>query len=187
VTAGAFRGGDERPVIEPRPLGAVGAAQPLPAVARDQGGGLVAGSELAQAVAVLARTQQDAVWDRVQAQNKLRACLREYFPGFLAAFSTVQGGISCPVARVILATAPTPADAARLTRVRLAALLRKAGRQRGIEAEAARLHEAFRAGQMRQLPLVEQAMGRQALALLRQMEAACQNADDLRAAEESFS
>jgi transposase len=149
---------------------------------------LPADSELAQAVAVLARAQQDAVWDRVQAQNKLRSLLREYFPGFLAAFSTVQGGISCPVARVILATAPTPADAARLTKARLAALLRKAGRQRGIEAEAARLHEALRAGQMRQLPLVEQAMGRQALALLRQMEAACQNADDLRAAAvESFS
>src|SRR5438552_9889882 len=41
---------------------------------------------------------------------------------------------------------------------------------------------------MRQRPLVEQAMGRQALALLRQMDAACQSADDLQqAAEESFS
>jgi len=41
---------------------------------------------------------------------------------------------------------------------------------------------------MRQLPLVEQAMGRQALALLRQLDAACTSADDLeRAAVESFS
>jgi hypothetical protein len=40
---------------------------------------------------------------------------------------------------------------------------------------------------MRQLPLVEQAMGRQALALLRQTEAACTSADDLaEAAAESF-
>ena len=40
---------------------------------------------------------------------------------------------------------------------------------------------------MRQLPLVERAMGRQALALLRQLDAACQSADDLQAAaEESF-
>jgi hypothetical protein len=37
---------------------------------------------------------------------------------------------------------------------------------------------------MRQLPLVEQAMGRQALALLRQLEAACQSVDDLQAAAE---
>jgi transposase len=148
---------------------------------------LPADSELAQAVAVLARAQQDAVWERVHAQNKLRSHLREYFPGFLAAFGSARGGITRPEARVILAAAPAPADAARLTRARLASLLRKAGRQRGIEAEAARLHAAFGQEQMRQVPLVEQAMGRQALALLRQLDAACASADDLeQAAVESF-
>jgi hypothetical protein len=149
---------------------------------------LPADSELAQAVAVLARAQQDAVWERVHAQNKLRSHLREYFPGFLAAFGGARGGITRPEARAVLAAAPAPADAARLTKARLAGLLRKAGRQRGIEAEAARLHAAFGQEQMRQLPLVEQAMGRQALALLRQLDAACQSADDLeQAATESFS
>jgi transposase len=148
---------------------------------------LPADSELARAVAVLARAQQDAVWERVHAQNKLRSHLREYFPGFLAAFGSARGGITRPEARVILAAAPTPEDAARLTRARLASLLRKAGRQRGIEAEAARLHAAFGQEQMRQVPLVEQAMGRQALALLRQLDAACASADDLeQAAVESF-
>jgi transposase len=147
-----------------------------------------ADSELAQAVAVLARAQQDAVWERVHAQNKLRSHLREYFPGLLAAFGSARGGITRPEARAVLAAAPTPADAARLTKARLAGLLRKAGRKRGIDEEAARLHAAFQQEQMRQLPLVEQAMGRQALALLRQLEAACQSADDLQqAAEESFS
>src|SRR5262249_15247996 len=53
--------------------------------------------------------------------------------------------------------------------------------------EAARLRDAFRTEQMRQLPLVEQAMGRQALALLGQLDAACHSADDLeQAAIESF-
>jgi hypothetical protein len=62
-----------------------------------------------------------------------------------------------------------------------------AGRTRGIDAEATRLRDAFRTQQMRQLPLVEAAMGRQALALLRQLDAACASADDLeRAAIESF-
>ena len=42
---------------------------------------LPADSELAQAIAVLARAQQDAVWDRTTAHNKLRSHLREYFPG----------------------------------------------------------------------------------------------------------
>src|SRR5262249_45296135 len=87
----------------------------------------------------------------------------------------------------ILSAAPGPAAAARLTTAQLRALLRKAGRRRGIDAEAARLREAFRAPQMRQLPLVEQAMGRQALALLGQLDAACMAAGDLEQATiESF-
>jgi transposase len=148
---------------------------------------LPAGTELAQAVAVLARARQDAVWDRTTAHNKLRSQLREYYPGFLAAFGDNPGGILRPEARAILAAAPTPAAAAALTLTQLRALLRKAGRSRGIDAEATRLRQAFRAGQMRQLPLVEQAMGRQALALLRQLDAACAAASDLeQAAAESF-
>jgi transposase len=148
---------------------------------------LPADTELAQAIAVLARAQQDAVWDRTQAHNRLRSHLREYYPGFLAAFADARGAITRPEARAVLAAAPTPADAAKLTLTQLRALLRKAGRSRGIDTEAARLRDAFRAGQMRQLPLVEQAMGRQALALLGQLDAACAAAADLeRAAVESF-
>ncbi|KPI08270.1 transposase IS111A/IS1328/IS1533 [Actinobacteria bacterium OK006] len=139
-------------------------------------------SELAQAIAVLARAQQDAVWNRTQAGNKLRSHLREYFPSFLAAFQHTREGLCLPVARVVLAAAPTPAHAAKLTRAQLRSLLKKAGRQRGIEAEADRLREAFQITQMRQLPKVEQAMGHQTLALLRQLEAACTSADDLTAA-----
>jgi transposase len=148
---------------------------------------LPADSELAQAIAVLARAQQDAVWDRTTAHNKLRSHLREYFPGFLAAFAEAKHGILRPEARTILAAAATPADAAKLTAAQLRGLLKKAGRSRGIDAEAARLRGAFRAPQMRQLPLVEQAMGRQTLALLGQLNAACAAADDLEhAATESF-
>jgi len=148
---------------------------------------LPAGSELAQAIAVLARAQQDAVWDRTTAHNKLRSHLREYYPAFLTAFAQARGGILRPEARAILAAAPAPADAARLTLAQLRALLKKAGRSRGIDTEAARLREAFRAPQMRQLPLVEQAMGRQALALLGQLDAACAAAGDLeQAVTQSF-
>jgi transposase len=144
-------------------------------------------SELAQAIAVLARAQQDAVWARTQAHNKLRSHLREYFPGFLAAFADARGGITRPEARVILAAAPTPAAAAKLTLTQLRGLLKKAGRSRGLDTEATRLRDAFLAGQMRQLPLVEDAMGRQALALLRQLDAACASAGDLeQAAVQSF-
>jgi transposase len=148
---------------------------------------LPAGSELAQAIAVLARAQQDAVWERTHAHNKLRSHLREYYPGFLAAFADVKGGIIRPEARAVLTAAPTPAGAAKLTLTQLRSLLRKAGRSRGIDAEAQRLRDAFRAEQMRQPPLVEEAMSRQSLALLRQLDAACASAADLeQAATESF-
>ena len=148
---------------------------------------LPADTELAQAIAVLARAQQDAVWDRTQAHNRLRSHLREYYPAFLAAYASADGGIMRPDARAVLAAAPAPADAARLTVTQLRAVLRKAGRRRGVDTEAARLREAFRGSQMRQLPLVEQAMARQALALLGQLDAACASAADLEhAVTESF-
>src|SRR5689334_15456504 len=148
---------------------------------------LPADTELAQAIAVLARAQQDAVWARTAAHNKLRSHLREYYPAFLAAFHGATGGIMRPEARAILAAAPTPAAAAALTLAQLRALLRKAGRSRGIDPEAARLREVFRGEQMRQLPLVEQAMGRQSLALLGQLNAACTAAGNLEQATiESF-
>jgi transposase len=68
---------------------------------------LPADSELVRAIAVHARAQQDAVWDRTQAHHKLRSLLREYYPGMLAAFRTARGGILRPEARALLAAAPT--------------------------------------------------------------------------------
>jgi transposase len=55
---------------------------------------LPADSELVRAIAVLARAQQDAVWDRTQAHHKLRSLGREYYPGLLAAFRDSRVG-SC--------------------------------------------------------------------------------------------
>lgn len=117
-------------------------------------------SELAQAIAVLARAQQDAVWDHCQAHNKLRSQLREFYPAILAAFADKREGICSPEARTILAAAPTPTAAARLTRRRLQSLLKQAGRLRGIEVEADRLHEVLHREYLHQPPLVEDAFGR---------------------------
>jgi Transposase IS116/IS110/IS902 family len=65
------------------------------------------------------------------------------------------------------------------THFALLRLLGHAGRRRNLDAWTKRLRAGFHADQPRQLPLVEQAMGQQVLALLRQLEAACQAADDL--------
>lgn len=48
---------------------------------------LPADTDLARAIAVLARAHQDATWRRTRASNELRSLLREYFPSFLAAFA----------------------------------------------------------------------------------------------------
>src|SRR5207248_944011 len=69
--------------------------------------------------------------------------------------------------------------AATLSITQLAALLRRAGRHRGITTEAARIQAILRTEYLHQLPLVEDAFGRQALALLRALDTACTNAEDL--------
>jgi transposase len=125
---------------------------------------LPADSELARAIAVLARAQQDAVWERTCAHSKLRPLLREYYPSILAAFADKRDGLLRPEARAVLAAAPTPAAGAALTKAQLRGLLKRAGRQRGLEAEAVRIQAALRAPQLRQLPMVENAFGHQARA-----------------------
>ncbi|WP_329447103.1 IS110 family transposase [Streptomyces canus] len=150
---------------------------------------LPADSEAGQAVAVLARAHQDAIWDRQQVVNRLRSHLREYYPAALTAFhGSGKLGLDSAHARAVLATAPTPASAARLTRSQLRALLTRAGRlRRGIETEVERLREIFRAEHLHHLPLVEEAMGHQTSALIQQVNAACSSVTDLAVAtEEAF-
>ncbi len=144
-------------------------------------------SDLARAVAVLARAQQDATWNRQQIANQLRSLLREYYPAALAAVESWKNGLCRPEAHQLLKLSPTPAKAARLTRTQLQAALKMAGRQRGIAADAERLREVLRTEWAHQPQLVEDALGKQMLALLIQLEAACTAADNLaEAVEEAF-
>ncbi|MEU7037193.1 IS110 family transposase [Streptomyces sp. NPDC046237] len=136
-------------------------------------------SDLARAIAVLARAQQDATWNRQQVANQLRSLLREYYPAALAAFSMWDNGLCRPEARELLKMAPTPTKAARLSRPQIESALRRAGRQRGITAAVERIRGVFRGDFAHQPPLVEDALGRQMLALLTQLTAACTAADDL--------
>jgi transposase len=141
---------------------------------------LPADTELAQAIRVLARAQQDAVWARQQIGNQIRDLLKDFYPGALAAFAELpDGGLARADARTILAAAPTPAQAAALTPARLRRLLLKAGRHRHLDRDVARLRDIFTDTYLRQPPQVEAAMGIQLGALLRQFDAACTAADEL--------
>ncbi|MGW2540367.1 IS110 family transposase [Kitasatospora sp. NPDC001574] len=146
---------------------------------------LPADSDQSRAVTVLARAQQDAVWNRQQLGNQIRSLLREYYPAALEAFQTKAGGLARPDARAVLTAAPTPARAAKLSLAQLRAALKKAGRTRGIDADAERLRDVLRADHPCHPEAVEDAFGHQLLALLKQFDAACQAGDNLAQAVES--
>lgn len=146
---------------------------------------LPADSELVRSIAVLARAGQDATWNRQQIGNQLRSVLREYFPAALKAFHVKHIGLASPEARTILAAAPTPEAAARLTKTRLRTLLKKAGRSRNLDRWVERLHDIFGEQVLRHGPLVETAFGHQAQALLLQLDAATRATEQLLTATEA--
>ncbi|MET8386498.1 IS110 family transposase [Streptosporangium canum] len=137
---------------------------------------LPADTHQAQAVTVLARAQQDAVWRVHRTGNELRSVLREYYPAFLELFATQEGGVSCREARAILAIAPTPAKAARLSRPQIRAALKHSGRIYHLQSWTEKIHTGLRAEHLRQPTVVEDAYGHQALALLAVLDAACTSA-----------
>jgi transposase len=140
---------------------------------------LPADTELAQAIRVLARAQQDAVWARQQIGNQIRDLLKDFYPAALVAFDRLPaGGLARADARTILAAAPTPAQAAALSPARLRRLLISAGRRRHLDRDVDRLRAVFTDTYLHQPPQVETAMGIQLGALLRQLQAACTAADE---------
>jgi transposase len=69
-------------------------------------------------------------------------------------------------ARAVLAIAPSPADGLAVPKTRIEAALRRAGRQRHTATRAASILSALRTPQLRQDPVVEQAMRAETVALL---------------------
>ena len=109
-------------------------------------------SELADAVKLLARAHQNAIWERTRLVLRLRSTLREYFPAAIEAFADLTASDTLS----LLERAPSPALAARLTRGQLTAALR-AARRHHVEAKAVALQEVLRAPALRQPPVVESA------------------------------
>jgi transposase len=94
----------------------------------------------AEAVKVLARTHKTLIWERTRAVQRLRHQLLGYFPAALEAF----GDLDAPDALELLAKAPEPARAARLTRAQVSAALKRA-RRRDIPDKATAILAALRA------------------------------------------
>jgi transposase len=105
---------------------------------------VTADSELADGVKVLARAHQSLIQERTRHLLRLRAALREYFPSALVAYQ--QGTLTLTGADVLalLAKAPTPAAAAKLTIVQITAALKTAGRRGDLAERAAAVQAALR-------------------------------------------
>ena len=117
---------------------------------------LVAGdSEGVEAIKVLARAHQSMVWSRGRQTNMLRSTLREFYPAALVAFEELASGDALEVLRV----APTPTLGAGLSRSKIAAALRRGGRQRRVDERAAEIQAALRTPQLQAPAVVATAMG----------------------------
>ena len=106
-------------------------------------------SEQAQAVKVIARAHKTLVWERTRAVQRLRHQLRDYFPAALEAFADLDA----PDALELLAKAPDPASAARLTAAQIDAVLKRA-RRRDRAGKTAAIKTALRGQQLAQPPAV---------------------------------
>ena len=102
-------------------------------------------SLLAEQVRLAARAHQSMIWMRQRAANTLRSLLRECYPAALEAFGDDLAGRD---ALAVLTAAPDPATGRRLTRARVAGLLRKAGRQRNLQTRAEEIVAALRSEQL---------------------------------------
>src|SRR5712691_1127167 len=79
----------------------------------------------AEGIKVLARTHKTLTWERTRAVQRLRHQLREYFPAALEAFDDLDA----PDTLELLAKAPDPARARKLTRAQASAALKRARRR----------------------------------------------------------
>jgi transposase len=105
-----------------------------------------------EAIKLTARAHQSLVWDRTRHVLRLRSALRDFFPAALQAFSDLDA----PDALELLARAPDPDQAARLTKSRIVATLRRAHR-RDITTKATTLHAILGEQQLRQPPAIQSA------------------------------
>ena len=116
---------------------------------------VAADTDEVEAIKVLARAHQSMVWSKGRQSNMLRSTLREFYPAALLAFEDLTSGDALEVLRI----APTPVLGASLSRSKIAAALRRGGRQRRVEERTAEIQTALRSEQLAAPAAVEAAMG----------------------------
>ena len=105
-----------------------------------------------EAIKLTARAHQSLVWDRTRHVLRLRSALRDFFPAALKAFRDLDA----PDTLELLARAPGPDKAARLTKSRIIAALSGA-RRHHVETKATEIAAILREDQLRQPPPIQSA------------------------------
>jgi transposase len=118
-------------------------------------------SAQAEAVKVVTRMHKTLIWERTRHTQRLRHALREYFPAALEAFEDLDASDTLQ----LLARAPEPASAARLTISQISAALKRA-RRRDVAGKAAVIQAALRAEHLGQPVVVTAAYAASVRALV---------------------
>jgi transposase len=122
----------------------------------------------AEAVKVVTRAHKTLIWERTRHTQRLRHALRDYFPAAVEAFEDLDAADTLE----LLARAPDPASASRLTIAQISAALTRA-RRRNVAEKAARIQAVLRAEHLGQPEVVTQAYAattRAAVAVLRTLD-----------------
>src|SRR5947209_2893070 len=121
-----------------------------------------------QAVKVVTRAHKTLIWERTRHTQRLHHALRDYFPAALLAFEDLDAADALE----LLAKAPDPASAARLTITQISAALTRA-RRRNIADKAARIQAVLRGQYLGQPEVVTAAYAattRAAVAVLKTLD-----------------
>ncbi len=103
----------------------------------------------AEAVKVVTRMHKTLIWERTRAVQRLRHALREYFPAALEAFEDLDAADTLEM----LAKAPDPGSAARLSVNQISVALTRA-RRRDVAAKAAAIQAVLRGEHLSQPAVV---------------------------------
>jgi hypothetical protein len=109
-------------------------------------------SDTGEAIKLVARSHQTMIWERTRHVLRLRSTLREYFPAALDTFADRDE----PEVLELLAAAPDPDRAARLSKAKITGALKRA-RRRNVGARAVQLQTGLRAEALRQPAAVQSA------------------------------
>jgi len=116
---------------------------------------LAADSDISDAVKIAARAHQKLVWERTRHLLRMRSALREYFPAALEAYAGLS--LTGPDALELLAKAPDPASAAKLTVTQITAALKRAGRRGDLAQRARDIQAALRTPHLAQPAVITEA------------------------------